>query len=156
MGRTRKPLSEQAGNLTKEIQARKTAEQELVKTSADYLSAPPYWLSQRAKNEYIRLYNAMKNMDMLGDLDANNLAAYCEAFDNYRIATDDIHDNGLCVWTDDSTKIANPNVALQIKFAKEMREFGKQCGLSIDSRLKFAANKLDEIENDINEEFGDI
>lgn len=155
MGRTRKPLSEQRGNLTKETQTRRAAEQDLVKTDCAYLSRPPDWLSDRAKKEYCRLYNAMKNIDMLGDLDANNLAAYCNAFDNYLEAAADVRKNGLTIELDDKV-IENPNVALQIKYAKEMREFGKQCGLSIDSRLKFAAVKLEKAEQDIAEEFGDI
>ncbi len=37
-----------------------------------------------------------------------------------------------------------------------MREFGKQCGLSIDSRLKFAAVKLKETEDEITDKFDDI
>lgn len=155
MGRTRKPLSEQRGNLTKEIQARRAAEQDLVKTECAYLSRPPDWLSDRAKKEYCRLYQAMKDIDMLGDLDANNLASYCNAFDNYLTAASDVQENGLTIELDDKV-IENPNVALQIKYAKEMREFGKQCGLSIDSRLKFAAVKLEKTEQDIAEEFGDI
>lgn len=155
MGRARKPLSEQRGNLTKEIQNRKTAEQDLVKTSRSYLAVPPDWLSERAKKEYKRLYRAMKDMDMIGDLDANNLAAYCEAFDNYLTATEDIQTNGI-TRTSDGECIENPNVSLQIKYAKEMREFGRQCGLSIDSRLKFASVKLEKIEENIAEEFGDI
>ena len=155
MGRTRKPLSEQRGNLTKEIQARKAAEQDMVKTERAYLSQPPDWLSDRAKKEYCRLYQSMKDIDMLGDLDANNLAAYCNAFDNYLDAAADVQKKGLTIKLDDKV-IENPNVALQIKYAKEMREFGKQCGLSIDSRLKFAAVKLEKAEQDIAEEFGDI
>ena len=155
MGRTRKPLSEQRGNLTKEIKARKAAEQDMVKTESAYLSRPPDWLSDKAKKEYCRLYQAIKDIDMLGDLDANNLAAYCNAFDNYLEAAADVRKNGLTIEFDDKV-IENPNVALQIKYAKEMREFGKQCGLSIDSRLKFAAVKLEKAEQDIAEEFGDI
>ena len=155
MGRTRKPLSEQQGNLTKEIQNRKAAEQDLVKTSRSYIAVPPDWLSDRAKKEYDRLYRAMKDMDMLGDLDANNLSAYCNAFDNYLTATDDIKENGITIKVD-GEYFENPNVAVQIKYAKEMREFGKQCGLSIDSRLKFASVKLEKIEENIAEEFGDI
>jgi P27 family predicted phage terminase small subunit len=151
MGRTRKPLSEQKGNLTKEFQNRRAAEQDIVKTSQAYIAVPPAWLSERAKKEYKRLYAAMKDMDMLGDLDANALAAYCNAFDKYLTADENIKELGMV--TPDGE---NPSVTLQLKYAKEMREFGKQCGLSIDSRLKFASVKLEKIEEDIAEEFGDI
>lgn len=151
MGRTRIPLSEQKGDLTKERQERRKAEQELVKTQRNYIEKAPVWLSKRAKKEYKRLLDNIKDMDMLGDLDANNLACYCNAFDKYLIAEEDVSERGTIIEGRE-----NPSVRLQIKYAKEMREFGKQCGLSIDSRLKFAAVKLKEAEENITDEFGDI
>lgn len=151
MGRTRIPLSEQKGDLTKERQERRKAEQELVKTQKNYIKKAPVWLSKRAKKEYKRLLDNIKDMDMLGDLDANNLACYCNAFDKYLIAEEDVSERGTIIEGRE-----NPSILLQIKFAKEMREFGKQCGLSIDSRLKFAAVKLKEIEDEITDKFGDI
>lgn len=151
MGRTRKPLGEQKGHLNTEFKERRAAEQNLVSSVCKYIEKPPNWLSSRAKKEYRRLFSAMKDMDMLGDLDANNLACYCNAFDKYLTAEENIRENGTTICGEE-----NPAVQMQIKFAKEMREFGKQCGLSIDSRLKFAAVKLDKIEEDITAEFGDI
>lgn len=151
MGRTRIPLSEQKGDLTKERQERRKAEQELAKTQKNYIKKAPVWLSKRAKKEYKRLLDNIKDMDMLGDLDANNLACYCNAFDKYLIAEEDVSERGTIIEGRE-----NPSILLQIKFAKEMREFGKQCGLSIDSRLKFAAVKLKETEDEITDKFGDI
>lgn len=151
MGRTRIPLSEQKGDLTNERQERRKAEQELVKTPKKYIEKAPVWLSKRAKKEYKRLLDNINDMDMLGDLDANNLACYCNAFDKYLIAEEDVSNRGTIIEGKE-----NPSVRLQIKFAKEMREFGKQCGLSIDSRLKFAAVKLEEKEEEIADRFGDI
>lgn len=151
MGRTRLPLSEQKGDLTKERQERRKAEQELVKAPKKYIEKTPSWLSKRAAKEYKRLLGNIKDMDMLSDLDANNLACYCNAYDKYLTAEDDIANRGTLI---DGRE--NPSVLLQIKFAKEMREFGKQCGLSIDSRLKFAAVKLKETEENISDEFGEI
>jgi len=159
MGRARLPLSEQKGDLTKERKAKLEAEQELVRTPKKYILKAPSWLSDRAKKEYRRLIKSMADMDMLGDLDANNLAGYCNAWDKYLQAEDEIRERGLFIETPNSPKAplkANPAIYVQIKHAKEMREFGRQCGLSIDSRLKFAAAKLPELEAEIEEEFGDI
>lgn len=159
MGRTRLPLSEQKGDLTKERRARLEAEQDLVRTPKKYILKAPMWLSKRARKEYRRLIESMAEMDMLGDLDANNLAAYCNAWDKYLQAEEEIKEKGLLIESPKNPKSpyqANPAIQIQIKHAKEMREFGRQCGLSIDSRLKFAAAKLPEIEADITEEFGDI
>ena len=150
MGRTRKPLSEQQGNLTKEQQVKRQTEQDLVKTDNKYFQKPPDWLTNDlAKAEYKRLVKAMKNMDMLGDLDTNNLACYCNAFASYLQVTAQI-DRFI---TDGDV---NPLITVQMKYAKEMRDFARLCGLSIDSRLKFATVKLDEVSENITNEFGDV
>lgn len=152
MGRTRLPLSEQKGNLTKLQQNKRLTEQGLATTSNEYFQKPPPWLTDEiAVEEYKRIVKALKNLDMIGDLDANNLAGYCSAFANYLYASDRLSREDLTIEGKE-----NPLIAIQIKYAKEMREFSRLCGLSIDSRLKFAAVKLEAIENDINDEFGDI
>lgn len=152
MGRTRKQLSEQKGHLTKKQQTRRQTEQELVRTDNKYLMTPPCWLiNETAVKEYKRLVKAMKDMDMLGDLDANNLACYCNAYANYLKATEQLDELVIS-----GGKFENPLIGIQIKYAKEMRDFARLCGLSIDSRLKFAAVKLNGIDDDINDEFGNI
>ena len=156
MGRTRKPMSEQQGHLTKEQQTKRYTEQELVRTDNQYFLKPPEWLTdETAVKEYKRLVKAMKNMDMLGDLDANNLAGYCNAFSNYCKATYQLGIEGLIIHGEKGD-YENPLIAVQIKYAKEMRDFARLCGLSIDSRLKFAAVKLDDISENIDSEFGSI
>lgn len=45
---------------------------------------------------------------------------------------------------------------IQKKYAEEMRKFASLCGLTIDSRLKAATIKIDKVENEIEDEFGDI
>lgn len=152
MGRTRKQMSEQKGHLTKAQQTKRYTEQELVRTDNKYFSTPPPWLTdETAVKEYKRLVKAMEKMDMLGDLDANNLACYCSAYSNYLEASRQLSEEPF---TTDGKE--NPLIAVQIKYAKEMRDFARLCGLSIDSRLKFAAVKLDEITEGIDGEFGDI
>ncbi len=153
MGRTRKPLSEQQGNLTKAQQVKRQTEQEIVRTDNQYFLKPPDWLTNDlARGEYQRLVKAMKHMDMLGDLDANNLACYCNAFANYLKATAELELTGFV--TADGEP--HPFISIQMKYAKEMRDFARLCGLSIDSRLKFATVKLDEVSENIDSEFGSI
>jgi P27 family predicted phage terminase small subunit len=154
MGRTRKQLSEQRGHLTKAQQTKRYTEQELVRTDNSYFLVPPKWLTdETAVCEYKRLVSAMSKMDMLGDLDANNLAGYCNAFANYLKATRQLDD---LILSGEKGDYENPLIGIQIKYAKEMRDFARLCGLSIDSRLKFAAVRLDEISDTIDSEFGGI
>ncbi len=147
-------MSEQKGHLTKNQQTKRHTEQELVRTDNKYFLTPPAWLTdETAVKEYKRLVKAMKNMDMLGDLDANNLACYCNAFSNYLKATEQLTE--LVTLTEKGYS-ENPLIAVQTKYAKEMRDFARLCGLSIDSRLKFAAVKLNDISENIDDEFGNI
>ena len=50
----------------------------------------------------------------------------------------------------------NPLIVVQKKYAEEMRKFASLCGMTIDSRLKAATMKVDKIEDEIEDEFGDI
>ena len=147
-------MSEQRGHLTKKQQTKRQTEQEIVRTGTAYFREPPSWLiDDIAISEYKRLVKAMESMDMLGDLDANNLACYCNAYANYRRASKQL--DSLLINGNKGT-YENPLIRIQIKYAKEMRDFARLCGLSIDSRLKFAAVKLDEITDGINDKFGEI
>lgn len=157
MGRARKPLSEQAGNLTREIRARKTAEESMAKTGNAHFLKPPKWLINAvAVKEYRRLVKELKNLDMLGNLDTNALGSYCNAFAKYLEVTEELKTAPMTVLNGSGTPVENPLFALQMKYSKEMRDTGRLCGLTIDSRLKFASTKLDRIEENITEEFGDI
>ena len=50
------------------------------------------------------------------------------------------------------------NAMKEIKkmYSEEMRKFASMCGLTIDSRLKAATIAREGIDNEINDEFGDI
>ena len=157
MGRTRKMLSEQTGNLTKEIQTRRAIEQDMTKTGTDYFLKPPKWLiNSVAVKEYKRIAGELGKLELLGNLDTNALGNYCNAFAKYTEVTKKLKDAPLTVTNSTGNEVENPLVNLQIKYSKEMRENGRLCGITIDSRLKFASQKLDKIDDEISEEFGDI
>ena len=157
MGRARKMLSEQTGNLTKETQTRRTIEQDMTKTGTDYFLKPPKWLiNSVAVREYKRIVGELSKLELLGNLDANALGNYCNAFAKYTEITKKLKDAPLTVVNSAGNEVENPLVNLQIKYSKEMRENGRLCGITIDSRLKFASQKLDKIDDEISEEFGDI
>ncbi len=157
MGRARKTLSEQTGNLTKDIQTRRSIEQGMAKTGTDYFLKPPKWLiNSVAVKEYRRISGELAKLDLLGNLDTNALGNYCNAFAKYTEITEKLKDAPLIVTNSAGNEVENPLVNLQIKYSKEMRDNGRLCGITIDSRLKFASQKLDKIDDEISEKFGDI
>lgn len=157
MGRARKTLSEQTGNLTKEIQTRRAIEEDMVKTGSDYFLIPPEWLiNPTAVKEYIRIAKELEKLGLLGNLDTNALGNYCNAFAKYIEITAELENAPLVVTNSAGNTVENPLINMQLKYSREMRDNGRLCGITIDSRLKFASRKLDSIEADISEKFGDI
>mgnify|MGYP004518184003 CR=1 FL=1 len=157
MGRARKPLNEQKGDLTVERQKQRGTEESMIDLPDDELGTPPKWLiSVAAKKEYRRVVKELKKADnLVCNLDQNNIAAYCNAFSQYLAATEALKSTDLLVLKSGEA-VENPLVNTQKKYADEMRKFGNLCGLSIDSRLKMAATKRNKIETEIDDVFGNI
>lgn len=160
MGRPRKPLSEQRGNLKVVDIQRKEFEEEAVRGDSDQLSTPPTWLiDATAKKEWNRLIKELEKINIVGNLDLNNLACYCNAYASYRRVTKEL--KGQPALVDKITqygknKVRNPLIDVQKSYAEEMRKFASLCGLTIDSRLKAGSAKVDKQEEMIERRFSAI
>lgn len=152
MGRARKPLDAQSGDLTVERQQQRAAEQQFAEGNA-FPEAPPKALADReAVNLWKWAVEQIKAMPLLGSVDALNVEGMCNAFALYRKATARIKKEGLF----DEEGAVNPAMAAQKKYAEEYRAFARLCGFTVDSRLKLAAIKVKEMDNDIEDTFGDV
>ena len=161
MSRNRKPLEMQKGNLTVEQQMRKQREEELVKVGREQLKSPPTWLVDTvAKKEFKRIVKEFETIEVIGNLDLNNLCGYCNAYSFYRKATEQLKNEPLIVEkplpNGAIQEVKNPLIVIQKNYADEMRRFATMCGLSIDSRLKFATVQVSKTEEEIEDTFGDI
>ena len=161
MSRNRKPLDQQIGNLTKEEKERRQMEEQAVRTGTEDIIRTPSWLVDNvAKQEYRRILKDLRNNEIVGNLDLSNLGGYCNAYAMYRRATKDLAGQDLIVEKVSAGGVSyeaeNPLIMVQKKYAEEMRKFASMCGLTIDSRLKAASAKVDRIEDEIENEFGDI
>lgn len=157
MGRVRKPLSEQKGHLTQETQVLLTdAEAKVSGTKRVIFRPPKFLIDDVAKKEYSRLVKLLKEIDIIGDIDVNNIAMYCNAFSKYCDATEQLGEQGITIVNADGVTMENPLVNTQRKYAEECRKFAATCGLTLDSRLKAGQAKVDRANRDIEELFGDI
>lgn len=123
--------------------------------------SPPVWLADSiAKREYKRVLKDLKKIDILGNLDLSNLAGYCNAYAMYRKATKQLAGEKLLVEKEAAGgaryMAENPLIMIQKKYAEEMRKFASMCGMTVDSRLKAATIKVNKVEDEIEDEFGDI
>ena len=151
----------QKGHLTVEQQLIKQEKEQLIAVGKNDLETAPDWLiNDTARAEFARLVREFEKIDIIGNLDVNNLGAYCNAYAFYLNATELLKQEELVIIkplpNGSKQRIENPLIKIQKNYADEMRKFGAKFGLDINSRLKSASEKIDKQENEVNQEFGDI
>ena len=146
----------QAGNMTKKIRAEKEAQSSMIVQDPSDLDRLPQDLNDtKAKKEWKRVVPELKKMDIVGRLDISNLVAYCNAYSKYCEATKALRGQPLTIEGPTGPK-ENPLINVQLKYQEAFRKAADQCGLTINSRLKWAATKLKKQEEQIEDEFGAI
>ena len=156
MGRNRKILEMNNSHLTKDVQSEKAAQSSIiVQDPADLDRLPQDLLDTKAKKEWKRVVPDLKKMDIVGRLDISNLVAYCNAYSKYCEATKALRGQPLTIEGPTGPK-ENPLINVQLKYQEAFRKAADQCGLTINSRLKWAATKLKKQEEQIEDEFGAI
>lgn len=152
----------QSKHLTKEEIEQKEEQENLIIVGREDLQKPPSWLIDiRAKKEFERIVKNFENIEVIGNLDLNNIAGYCNAYSMYIKATQEFKKAKDLMITKQMTngaytEIPNPIIKIQRQCAEEMRKFASLCGLTIDSRLKLAVQKTTKERQDIEDDFGDI
>ena len=156
MGRNRKILEMNNSDLTKRVQEEKrTQSSMIVQDPADLDKLPQDLLDTKAKKEWKRVVPELKKMDIVGRLDIANLVAYCNAYSKYVEASKALRGQPLTVLSPSGEK-ENPLINVQLKYQEAFRKAADQCGLTINSRLKWAATKMKKQEEEIENEFGAI
>ena len=161
MARARKQRTQQQGDLTEKKKAELEIQEKTIKTGSDDLQRPPEWLvDQTAKNEFKRVVKELSKIDLIGNLDLAMIGAYANAYSGYVRASKNMKGKAMIVTRKGKggavMKGKNPLIGVQEDYAREMRTFGNMCGVSIDSRLKAAASKAEQIEEELEGKFGDI
>ena len=160
MGRNRKPSDMQKGNITVIDGNRRRKEEESITVGKNQLKRAPEWLvDEVAVKEWKRIVKEMDKIDIIGNLDRNNLGAYCNAFSKYVKATNELKEAPFTIEKNTRSGIVtvrNPLIDIQKLYAEEMRKFASLCGMTVDSRLKAAVTKTTKKEESIKERFGAI
>ncbi|MDT9337843.1 phage terminase small subunit P27 family [Clostridium perfringens] len=161
MGRPRKIPELQNKHLTQEEKINKELEEEFATVARDQLEKPPNWLIDNiARKEWTRLVEQLKALKVIGNLDLNNLGAYCNAYSSYVNVTKKMKKEEMLIkFTNKSgatNTVEHPLIKIQLKYSDEMRKYSSLLGLSIDSRLKMASILNKKLEDDIEDDFGDI
>lgn len=162
-GKSRKILDMQTGNLTRKTQQERQAQEDMIRQPAGAFDKIPrkQLVSKEAVREWKRIVPELRKMDLIGNLDLQNVIGYCNAFAKYTEATEQLKTEPLKISTKNEKgdliqTRPNPLIEVQTRYAAEMRRFEELCGLTIGSRLKWAATRTKQQEEKIESEFGAI
>lgn len=159
MGRPRKIISMQTGNIKKDVRAKREYEESLIKTDKDELEKLPssVFLDATAKREYERVRKNLQSIDIIGNLDRNSMIVYANAYSMYLQALKETKKKDFCptVKTSSGEK-PNPVYAILEQAKKDMETSGNALGMSASSRLKIAAEKAKGQEENLMQMFGGI
>ena len=159
MGRPRKIISMQTGNIKKDVRAKREYEESLIKTDKDELEKLPssVFLDATAKREYERVRKNLQSIDIIGNLDRNSMIVYANAYSMYLQALKETKKKDFCptVKTSSGEK-PNPIYAIMEQAKKDMDTSGSALGMSASSRLKIASEKAKGQEENLMQLFGDI
>lgn len=151
MARRKQMTETLKGQVSKEELEKRQQQEEKLKGFTPLQEKPPYWLSTMAKNEWERIYPYLSELP-ISELDRTLFTLFCNSYAQYRVALNDINENGQTVVEINSkgfpVKKKNPSVDIMNSMSKEIRGIAGQLGLSLDSRLRLVGLGEDEGEED--------
>lgn len=99
----------------------------------------PDWLSEGAREEWVRLAPALEKMGLLTMMDIQNFAAYCMAYAKWKEAERILSEQGEVFETQSGYQMPSPWVAIARAERKAMKEFSALFGLTPEDRSKIIA-----------------
>lgn len=147
----KKFLGTMTKHLTQEEIKIKMLEEEAVFVGNEQLQHPPDWLiDEKAISEWKRLVKEFNKKSMISNLDYNSLGAYCNAFARYTTIVKRLGTKVL------PGREPSPLVMLELKYSDEMKRYGALLGLTMESRLKVGSRIINNTDEKINDDFGDV
>lgn len=136
MGRARKVIDMQIGNISKQKKMNRKMQEEKIKIDRDALmNGAPSWLSERAAAEYNRVVREAAAIDMLDNLDMSVLAIYADNYDRYLDAAEYLQKNGQ-TYEGHSGPVMSPYVKIAESASNQIMKCSTKLGLATTDRLK--------------------
>jgi P27 family predicted phage terminase small subunit len=99
----------------------------------------PEGLSPKAAEHWPKIAAQLERVGVLTQMDAQALALYCEAFSNWRTATDALAKSGMVVRAPSGYPMPNPYLAIQHRASEQLRKLLIEFGMTPSSRSKVSA-----------------
>lgn len=158
MPRQNKPISMMKKHMTSEEKIKKERQEETVTVGSEQLARAPTWLIDSiAKKEFKRLVKEFEKIDLVGNLDLNNIGIYCNLFSSYVGCIKDLKEvNKSDMLLEDKIDKKISIKRSMFKDIEQIRKIGSLIGMDINNRLKAANKIVDQEDEEISGEFGDI
>lgn len=137
----RKLLSQQKSRLTKEMQDKKKATEEMLQKLTPLAPNPPEWLDNTATKEWNRIYPLLQELP-IASLDLMLVSTYCQAYSDYINATKRMNNSDAIIETERGTKL-NQNHTIKRDALSQLNSIAPKLGLTVESRLKILEPKQD-------------
>jgi P27 family predicted phage terminase small subunit len=99
----------------------------------------PAWLSKVAKAEWRRVSGDLVKLGLLSKLDRSALAAYCEAYAEWRAMEELLREVGRTQESESGYVLVRPEVATRNQAAARMKAFLAEFGMSPAARTRVEA-----------------
>ena len=143
-GRPRKVVALSTGKIGKAEKLKRQAQESTVKIDRDDLErGAPDWLTERAKEEYLRVVREAAKVPYLDNLDKHIVAMYADAVDKYISAAEKLHKFGDVIKTDAGLTVS-PYLAVQKKAEDTIFKCSSRLGLATTDRLRLIVPKIEE------------
>lgn len=106
----------------------------------------PKWLSKEAKDKWRKLVPELDRLRLLTKVDGDALATYCQAWAEFRQATEVLEQEGRYTTNAAGTRVSHPAVIQQRTAWKFIKEFSALFGLDPSSRSRLSAPASDEVD----------
>ena len=160
MGRMRKIISLQTGNIKKTDYERRKYEESLIQSDGEDLDDVPAteFINETARKEYNRVLRRLREeVGIIGNLNKSDLLTYANGYGKYMDCVRQYRkkDFQLVIETNSGPK-ANPVLRMTDEAQRCMGEAARRLGMTVDGQLKTAKAKADKEEADMEKVFGAI
>lgn len=149
VGRPRKTLDNQKGNLTTEKQEELKETEAKLEQLTPIQKTPPSWLTAPAKKEYKRIIVLLQELNV-ADLDLAMITTYCQAYADFQQATKELAKDEVVTFTERGSKV-NPWHRVKVDSYGIINSIAPKMGLTLDSRMKIMTPKPKE---EVEDKFG--
>jgi len=101
----------------------------------------PDWLGDIAKLEWERMTAELKESGIIAKIYQVPLALYCQAYEDYLTALENVRDEGISYRSDKGNQIQNPEVNVMHKAREVLMKIAVEFGLTPSSKTRVRSDK---------------